>query len=102
MRVVDPLFAPIGEAVRLLWKDLLVTWERLALGDGTTEKLFAISLGYMVDILLVALYLNVLTVGSMKSAGRAVRSAVRQQLVVVKVCYYVSSLQHHFSKGRPF
>ncbi|THH00644.1 hypothetical protein EW026_g1929 [Hermanssonia centrifuga] len=89
MRVVDPLFAPIGEAVRLLWKDLLVTWERLALGDGTTEKLFAISLGYMVDILLVALYLNVLTVGSMKSAGRAVRSAVRQQLVVVKVAAFI-------------
>ena len=87
MRVAEPYFAPIGEAVRLTWDDLKTTWVRLALGDGTAEKIFAISLGYMVDAVILALYLNVLTVGSMKSAGRAVRSAVRQQLLVVKVCW---------------
>jgi len=56
----------------------------MALGDGTGERVFAIALGYAVVGLLVAFYLNVFTVGSVKSAGRAVRSAVRQQLLVVK------------------
>lgn len=62
------------------------TWIRLALGDGTPEKVFAVVLGYAVVGLLLALYLNILTVGNVKSAGRAVRSAVRQQLLVFKVC----------------
>lgn len=57
----------------------------MALGDGTGERVFAIALGYAVIGVLIALYLNVFTVGSVKSAGRAVRSAVRQQLLVVKV-----------------
>ncbi len=57
----------------------------MALGDGTGERFFAIALGYAVIGLLVAFYLNIFTVGSVKSAGRAVRSAVRQQLLVVKV-----------------
>jgi E3 ubiquitin-protein ligase MARCH6 len=51
----------------------------MALGDGTGERVFAIALGYAVIGLLVAFYLNVFTVGSVKSAGRAVRGAVRQQ-----------------------
>ena len=85
MRVVEPYFARIDEMVRLTWEDLKTSWARLALENGTTEKIFAISLGYMVNAIILALYLNVLTVGSMKSAGRAVRSAVRQQLLVVKV-----------------
>lgn len=86
MRVAEPYFAPVGELVRLTWDDLKASWTRLALGGGTTEKIFAISLGYLVKAVLLALYLNVLTVGSMKSAGRAVRNSVRQQLLVVKVC----------------
>jgi E3 ubiquitin-protein ligase MARCH6 len=57
----------------------------MALGDGTGERIFAIALGYAVIGLLIAFYLNVFTVGTVKSAGRAVRSAVRQQLLVVKV-----------------
>jgi hypothetical protein len=56
----------------------------MALGDGTAERVFAIALGYAVIGLLIAFYLNVFTIGSVKSAGRAVRSAVRQQLLVVK------------------
>lgn len=86
MRVAEPYFAPIGEMVRLTWDDLKASWVKLALGGGTTEKIFAILLGYMVNAFLLAIYLNILTVGSMKNAGRAVRSAVRQQLLVVKVC----------------
>lgn len=63
----------------------------MALGDGTGERIFAIALGYAVIGLLIAFYLNVFTVGTVKSAGRAVRSAVRQQLLVVKV----SSSEYH-------
>lgn len=85
MRVAAPYFAPLGQVVRVMQKDARETWTKLAIGDGTPEKLFAIALGYLVAMLLIAIYLNVLTVGSMKNAGRAVRSAVRQQLVVVKV-----------------
>lgn len=90
MRVAEPYFAPLGEFLRVAWEDLKANWERLALGDGTAEKIFAILLGYMVDALVLALYLNIVTVGSMKSFGRALRNAVRQQLLVVKVrCVHV-------------
>jgi E3 ubiquitin-protein ligase MARCH6 len=89
MRVAEPYFAPIGMTVRVTWEDLKSSWVRLALGDGTTEKVFAIWIGYMVVVALLALYLNVLTVGSMRSAGRAMRNAVRQQLLVVKVRRYL-------------
>lgn len=85
-RLAEPLFAPIGHAVRMHSADAKETWIRLAVGNGTSSRIFAIALGYTVDALLLALYLNVLTVGSVRSAGRAVRNAVRQQLLVVKVC----------------
>lgn len=85
MHVAEPYFAPLGEFLRLTWDDLKKSWIRLALGGGTTEKIFAICLGYWFAAALLAVYLNVLTVGSMRNAGRAVRSAVRQQLLVVKV-----------------
>ena len=94
MQVISPYFAPVGEMVRALSKDAQETWFRLAVGDGTLEKVFAIFLGYAVDIVLLALYLNVLTVGSMKNAGRAVRSAIRQQLVVIKVRYTIDMCQY--------
>jgi hypothetical protein len=42
--------------------------------------------------ILLAMYLNILTVGNVKSAGRAVRSAVRQQLLVLKVCVFQSCI----------
>ncbi|GJE91239.1 hypothetical protein PsYK624_073880 [Phanerochaete sordida] len=89
MYYAEPYFAPIGEMVRLAWEDLKTSWVRLALGDGTTEKIFSISLGYMVNAILLAVYLNVLTVGSMRNAGRAMRNAVRQQLLVVKVATFI-------------
>ncbi|EKM50520.1 uncharacterized protein PHACADRAFT_263859 [Phanerochaete carnosa HHB-10118-sp] len=89
MRLAEPYFAPIGETLRLTWEDLKTSWVRLALGNGTTEKIFAVSLGYMVNAVLLALYLNVVTTGNMKNAGRAMRSAIRQQLLVVKVAAFI-------------
>lgn len=87
LRYVEPYFAPLGSKVRTGLEDGKLTWTRLASGDGPNEKVFAVLLGYFVVALLVALYLNVLTIGNVKNAGRAVRSAVRQQLLVVKVCH---------------
>jgi E3 ubiquitin-protein ligase MARCH6 len=74
-----------GKQVMTSSYQVATSWTRMALGDGTGERIFAIILGYAVIGLLIAFYLNVFTVGSVKSAGRAVRSAVRQQLLVVKV-----------------
>lgn len=93
---IRPYFELLGARVRLLsaslaqsslalLSDFKVMWEEYALGDGNGEKVFAVGLGYAVVGIALAIYLNVLTVGSVKSAGRAVRSAVRQQLLVVKV-----------------
>lgn len=90
MRVLEPYFAPLGESVRIAWQNTQENWARLAMGNGTTEKIFAISLGYAVHAVLLALYLNVFSVGSMKSAGRAIRTAVRQQLLVVKVSEFIN------------
>jgi E3 ubiquitin-protein ligase MARCH6 len=85
MQYAEPYFAPLGGELRRLWQQFEEHWIKLALGNGTREKIFAIILGYIVDALLLAVYLNILTIGSMKSAGRAVRNAVKQQLLVVKV-----------------
>ena len=82
---VEPYFEALGKQVRASSYQVATGWTRMALGDGTGERVFAIALGYAVIGLLIALYLNVFTVGSVKNAGRAVRSAVRQQLLVVKV-----------------
>lgn len=89
LRLAEPYFAPVGHAVRIHSADATDTWIRLAVSSGTSSRLFAIALGYTVDALLLALYLNVLTVGTVRNAGRAVRNAVRQQLLVVKVCVVV-------------
>jgi len=88
VRLAEPYFAVLGNEVRLNVTRLKTTWIRLALGYGTTEKIFAVILGYAIVGLLLALYLNILTVGNVKSAGRAVRSAVRQQLLVLKACVF--------------
>lgn len=102
VRFAEPYLAALGQKVRIKSEELTEssveylqefkeTWTKYALGDGNAEKIFAIGLGYTVVALALAIYLNVLTVGSVRNAGRAVRSAVRQQLLVVKV-RFVSSL----------
>jgi E3 ubiquitin-protein ligase MARCH6 len=82
--VAEPYLEALGKQARMGSSQVATGWTRMALGDGTGERVFAIALGYAVIGLLIAFYLNVFTVGSVKSAGRAVRSAVRQQLLVVK------------------
>lgn len=89
MRVAEPYFAPIGKNVREWYGEGKTTWVQFATGDTPNDRAFAVVLGYTVVGLLLAIYLNVLTVGSMRSASRAVRNAVRQQLLVVKVAAFI-------------
>jgi hypothetical protein len=67
--------------------------ERLALGDGVYERIYAVSLGYFIVGLALILYLYMLNMGTVKAAGRAVRNAVRQQLLILKVRAGVSPMQ---------
>ena len=82
---MEPYFAILGRKVRLTSVATKDSWENLALGDDSANRFFAVLLGYSVVGTLLALYMNIITVSSMQSAGRAVRAAVRQQLVVLKV-----------------
>ena len=84
-RAVEAFFARIGRQIRLNVNLLKTTWMDLAVGDGSMNRFFAISLGYLLAGFLVAVYMNLLSVGNVQSAGRAIRTAVRQQLVVLKV-----------------
>lgn len=84
-RLLEPRFAYVGREVRLFTNYFQQSWIRLTLGHGSSERAFAIVLGYGVVGIILALYLNVFSVGNAKTAGRAVRNAVRQQLLVVKV-----------------
>lgn len=83
---LEPYFARLGKEVRLNAISLQINWIELANGDASLNKFFAISLGYLIGAFLLAIYLNVLNVGSVQSAGRAIRNAIRQQLIVLKVC----------------
>ncbi|KAH0835462.1 hypothetical protein J3R83DRAFT_9100 [Lanmaoa asiatica] len=85
-QLLEPRFAYVGREVRLFTDHFQQSWIRLTLGHGSNERAFAITLGYGVVGIILALYLNVFTVGNARTAGRAVRNAVRQQLLVVKVC----------------
>ena len=85
MKLFEQVFAPLGKEVREFSETFQDSWFRFATGNGPNEKVFAVLLGYLVIGLALALYLNVFTVGNAQSAGRAVRNAVRQQLLVVKV-----------------
>jgi E3 ubiquitin-protein ligase MARCH6 len=82
----EPHFATLGRQVRLAASSGKTTWIRLALGRGSSERAFAVILGYGVIAMLFAVYLNVLTLGSVRTAGRAVRGTIQNQLVIVKVC----------------
>ncbi|KAG1811581.1 hypothetical protein EV424DRAFT_1570387 [Suillus variegatus] len=89
VRYLEPYFATLGREVRTTSEQLQTSWVNLTMGQGTREKVFAIILGYGVVGILLAIYLNVFTVGNARSAGRAIRSAVRQQLLVVKVAMFI-------------
>ncbi|KIJ65205.1 hypothetical protein HYDPIDRAFT_175219 [Hydnomerulius pinastri MD-312] len=88
-RFLEPYFAHLGREIRLFTERFQTSWVHLTLGHGTSERAFAIGLGYTVVALILALYLNIFTVGNARTAGRAVRNAVRQQLLVVKVAMFI-------------
>jgi hypothetical protein len=79
------IFADFGRRTRIFAVVAKEWWTRHALGDSVADNAFAIALGYYVFAILLAVYLNVLTLGSMRNAGRAVRQTVHNQLLVLKV-----------------
>ncbi|KAJ8095074.1 hypothetical protein PM082_010293 [Marasmius tenuissimus] len=89
MNTIESYFAPIGKEVRVGSSELLDGWKQFATGDGPSERIFSVFLGYIMVALGLGIYLNVLTVGNVRSAGRAVRVAVRQQLLVLKVATFI-------------
>ncbi|KAF9266796.1 hypothetical protein L218DRAFT_955901 [Marasmius fiardii PR-910] len=86
---IEPYFAPIGKEVRIGSSEALDGWKQFATGDGPYERVFAVVLGYVVVVIMLGIYLNFLTVSNVKTAGRAVRNAVRQQLLVLKVATFI-------------
>lgn len=89
MQFIDRYFASLGEHVRITGLRMKDGWAEMANGDAPLNRMFSIALGYTVFGVMLAVYLNVLTVGSVQSAGRAVRNAIRQQLIVLKVRFYI-------------
>ena len=57
-----------------------------SVSSGPTNRVFAVCLGFVVVCLFFCLYLNISTVGNARNAGIVVRNAIRQQLIVIKVC----------------
>jgi E3 ubiquitin-protein ligase MARCH6 len=84
-RVVEPHFASFGQDVLNAAEGIGNWWTRMSLGRGPVEKAFAIVFGYFIIGISLAIYMNILTVGTIKNAEKALRTAVRQQLLVVKV-----------------
>ncbi|KIY52974.1 hypothetical protein FISHEDRAFT_34386, partial [Fistulina hepatica ATCC 64428] len=87
--VAEHYFAVLGKAVRENTVSFRQTWVQLSLGTGPSERTFAVFVGYFVASVLVAVYLNILTVGNMLNASRAVRNSIRQQLLVLKVAMFI-------------
>ena len=87
-RDIEARFAWLGKHIRLSSLALKDPWIDLANGAATVNRVFSIALGYAIIGLAVALYLNILNVGSVQNAGRAVRNAIRQQLIVLKVTIF--------------
>ncbi|KAH9479708.1 ERAD-associated E3 ubiquitin-protein ligase doa10 [Psilocybe cubensis] len=85
----EPYFEVVGREVRVATTEVQQSWVRLSLGNGPLSRFFAISLGYCVVSVLLLFYLNVLTVGNARTAGVAVRNAIRQQLLVLKVAAFI-------------
>ncbi|KAF9522418.1 hypothetical protein CPB83DRAFT_112389 [Crepidotus variabilis] len=86
---LEPLAVALGAEVREALTAAQSSWIRLALGSGPSNRAFAIILGYAVVTFVFCLYLNLLTVGNARTAGSAVRNAVRQQLLVLKVAAFI-------------
>lgn len=82
---IVPQLEKLGRLVRVNALALKELWIGLASGDASVNKIFAVSLGYVLVGTGVAIYLNVLSVGNVRSASRAFRNTVRQQIFVLKV-----------------
>ncbi|KAG7093540.1 hypothetical protein E1B28_007211 [Marasmius oreades] len=89
LHVIEPYFAPIGKEVRVGSSEIVDGWKQFATGDGPSERVFSVALGYIVVAVILGLYLNFLTVSNVRTAGRAVRNAIRQQLLVLKVATFI-------------
>jgi hypothetical protein len=85
VRWAEPYFAVLGKRIRMVATATVALWIRMVLGDGPVEKVFAIVLGYTVVALFLGVYLNILTTSNVRGAGRAIRSTVRQQVLIAKV-----------------
>lgn len=90
-RLIEPYFATFGQEVRKTTERIASWWMHMSLGRGPVEKAFAIVFGYSLIGVSLAIYMNVLTVGTIRTAEKALRTAVRQQLLVVKVISYSHS-----------
>ena len=84
-RLVEPYFAALGQGIRRVNDPFGNWWMRMSLGRGPVEKAFAIVFGYFLVGIGLAIYMNVLTASTIKNAEKALRTVVRQQLLVVKV-----------------
>jgi E3 ubiquitin-protein ligase MARCH6 len=85
LEFLESRFSTLGRTVRLFSHAFARRWQQRTLADGTSERGFAICLGYMVLCMVMGIYLGVLNAGTVRGAARALRNAVKQQLIVVKV-----------------
>lgn len=99
---MEPHFASLGKDVRSSSISFKAQWFELASGDMAINKVFAITFGYALVGFGLAVYMNIINVGSMRTAGRAVRSIVRQHLVIVKVMQSSMLCQYRFIHGVTF
>ncbi|KAF9642179.1 hypothetical protein BDM02DRAFT_3273563 [Thelephora ganbajun] len=58
-------------------------------GRRPVENAFAVVYGYLLLGISLAVYMNILTAGMVKAAGKTSRTAVRQRLFVVKVSTFI-------------
>ncbi|KZV69277.1 hypothetical protein PENSPDRAFT_608901 [Peniophora sp. CONT] len=65
------------------------SWTKLATSDAPSARASAVAIGYGAVGLGLVMWLNVVNVGSVRSVGRAVRDAVRQWVLVVKVAAFI-------------
>ncbi|KAJ3902429.1 hypothetical protein F5879DRAFT_1003174 [Lentinula edodes] len=89
MDYIEPYFATLGREIRQGHEQFRGVWTQLAIGNGPAERIFSVVFGYCIIASALAVYMNILTIGNVKTAGRAVRTAVKQQLLVLKVASFI-------------
>ncbi|KAJ3806308.1 hypothetical protein F5876DRAFT_80832 [Lentinula aff. lateritia] len=89
MDYVESCLAALGREIRQSHKQFCGVWTQLAIGNGPAERIFSVIFGYCIIASALVVYMNILTIGNVKTAGRAVRTAVKQQLLVLKVASFI-------------